>query len=200
MNHRQILVLGGARLMAVPEGKEADLDGGEGIADFMGDARGENPQGRQLLLALDDGAALAQRRTQRHNQAAINQNNHPRTAEHQPQKRQKEEPLQAGQGRIGLGPKTLPRRSVRGQQPGRFRPVQLRPQSTDLPPGGPLDPHQRGRGQDGGQHQLRKAKRHLSTHGFRPRQYNGCSPPGEAKSAPRPAGGGAPGPAAGIVM
>ena len=52
-------------------GKQARFDGGERIADFVGHARGEHTQRRQLLLPLNDGVALDQLQAQGHDHFPI---------------------------------------------------------------------------------------------------------------------------------
>ncbi len=55
------------------QAEEAEFNGGQGIADFMGHAGCQHAERGQLFLAGNDGLAFAQLMAQRRNHSAIRQ-------------------------------------------------------------------------------------------------------------------------------
>jgi hypothetical protein len=57
-DHLRVRIFAGTDFQFLLLEEEGPLDGGQRVADFMGDARSERAQGDQLLLALQECLAL----------------------------------------------------------------------------------------------------------------------------------------------
>ena len=86
----------------MPEGKEADLDGGERIADFVGDCAGHAPEGRELLLPFDDGSALGEVGAEGGNHAAVRERDKGGPGDEEANESDEKKSLQAGEPGIGM--------------------------------------------------------------------------------------------------
>ena len=59
-NHLKVFVFGRAGFVTALEGEQPNFDGGERIANFVGDAGGKNAERRELFLTLDDCPTLGE--------------------------------------------------------------------------------------------------------------------------------------------
>ena len=66
-----VFVVGKLRWERFSQAEEPELERGEGIADFVGDASGESAERGELFLALDDGLTLGENAAKRGDHAAI---------------------------------------------------------------------------------------------------------------------------------
>ena len=91
---------GGLKFFLLDE--QGGFDGGERVADFMGDAGGEHAEGGQFFMALDQRLAFPQFDLQRGDQMPVNAEREPRAEdEQQPEEDEDREP-ELGQRAVGV--------------------------------------------------------------------------------------------------
>ena len=88
---------GAGRQMLLLE-EEPGLDGGERVADFVGDAGGQHAEGSELFLALQQRLAFHQLDPQRRDQLAIDHHGQSPARQQQQDQRSEQNPAQVREG------------------------------------------------------------------------------------------------------